>query len=73
MNCAILQRLTTMNSKPTTEIEFNQKTNHLAFGDVTGLLQVVDLSKNENRGEPQVQQASKEESVIHQKKTTFQG
>ena len=62
-----------MNSKPTTEIEFNQKTNHLAFGDVTGLLQVVDLSKNENRGEPQVQQASKEESVIHQKKTTFQG
>ena len=73
MNCAILQRLTTMNSQPTTEIEFNQKTNYLAFGDVTGLLQVVELFKNESKSESQSQPPSKEESIIQPKKTTFQG
>ena len=73
MYCAILQRLTTMNSEPTTEIEFNQKTNFLAFGDVSGLLQVVELFKNENRVDPQTQPPSKEESSIQPKKTTFQG
>ena len=73
MYCAILHRLTTMNSEATTDIEFNQKTNFLAFGDVTGLLQVIDLSKNKNENKPESLPVSKEESMIQQKKTTFQG
>ena len=71
MYCAILHRLTTMNQASTTEIESNQKTNFLAFGDVTGLLQVVDLPSIENKNEPIPQ--AKEDSIIQQKKATFQG
>ena len=71
MYCSILHRLTTMNSEPTTEMEFNQKTNFLAFGDITGLLQVVDLSKNDNKNE--TLPVSKEESMIQQKKNNFYG
>ena len=51
MHCAILHRLSSMNSQPATEIESNQKTNFLAFGDITGLLQIVDLSKTDNKNE----------------------
>ena len=74
MYCAILHRLTTMNSESTTEIESNQKTNFLAFGDVTGLLQIVDISKNESReNKNESLPTSKEESMIQHKKTTYQG
>ena len=40
-----------MNSEATTELESNQLTNFLAFGDVTGLLQVVDISQNDSKNE----------------------
>ena len=71
MYCAILHRLSSMNSQPTTEIESNQKTNFLAFGDITGLLQIVDLSKTEYKSESYP--ISRDESIIQTKKTTFQG
>ena len=71
MHCAILHRLSSMNSQPTTEIESNQKTNFLAFGDITGLLQIVDLSKTDNKNE--AYPISRDESMIQGKKTTFQG
>ena len=71
MYCAILQRLTSMNSEATTELESNQLTNFLAFGDVTGLLQVVDISQNDSKNESLP--ISKENSIIQHKKTTFQG
>ncbi len=71
MYCAILHRLTSMNSEATTELESNQITNFLAFGDVTGLLQVVDITQNENKNESMP--ISKENSMIQQKKTSFQG
>jgi WD repeat-containing protein 35 len=60
-----------MNSEATTELESNQLTNFLAFGDVTGLLQVVDISQNESKNESLP--ISKENSIIQQKKTSFQG
>ena len=71
MYCAILQRLTSMNSEATTELESNQLTNFIAFGDVTGLLQVVDISQNDSKNESLP--ISKENSIIQHKKTTFQG
>ena len=71
MYCAILHRLTSMNSEATTELESNQITNFLAFGDVTGLLQVVDITQNESKNESMP--ISKENSMIQQKKTSFQG
>ena len=40
-----------MNSKATTELESNQLMNFIAFGDVTGLLQVVDISQNDSKNE----------------------
>ena len=71
MYCAILHRLTSMNSEATTEIESNQLTNFLAFGDVKGLLQVVDIAQNETKNESLP--ISKETSMIQQRKTSFQG
>jgi len=71
MHCAILYRITTMNQASSTDIESNQKTNFIAFGDVTGLLQVVDLPTIDSKKDPIPQ--NKEDSIIQQKKATFQG
>ena len=60
-----------MNSKATTELESNQLMNFIAFGDVTGLLQVVDISQNDSKSESLP--ISKENLIIQHKKTTFQG
>ena len=71
MYCSILHRLTSMNHAATTDIESNQKTNFLAFGDITGLLQVVDLPSIVNKNDPIP--LNKEDSIIKHKKATFQG
>ena len=71
MYCSILHRLTSMNHASTTDIESNQKTNFLAFGDITGLLQVVDLPSIVNKNDPIP--LNKEDSIIKHKKATFQG
>ena len=60
-----------MNQASSTDIESNQKTNFIAFGDVTGLLQVVDLPTIDSKKDPIPQ--NKEDSIIQQKKATFQG
>ena len=60
-----------MNQTSSTDIESNQKTNFIAFGDVTGLLQVLDLPTIDSKKEPIPQK--KEDSIIQQKKATFQG
>ena len=70
MHCAILHRITTNNSASTTEIESNQKTNTIAFGDSSGYLEIIDINKMENKNESLPQ--SKEDSFIQQKRTTFQ-
>lgn len=70
MHCAILHRITTNNSASTTEIESNQKTNAIAFGDSSGYLEIIDINKMENKNESLPQ--SKEDSFIQQKRTTFQ-
>ena len=59
-----------MKEASTTDIESNQKTNFIAFGDATGLLQVVDLPTIDSKKEPIPQ--NKEDSIIQHKKTTFQ-
>ena len=71
MHCAILYRITTMNQASSTDIESNQKTNFIAFGDITGLLQVLDLPTIDSKKDPIPQK--KEDSIIQQKKATFQG
>ena len=60
-----------MNQTSSTDLESNQKTNFIAFGDVTGLLQVLDLPTIDSKKEPIPQK--KEDSIIQQKKATFQG
>ena len=70
MYCAILRRLTTNNSVPTTEIECNQKTNCIAFGDASGYLEIIDINNMEKK-EDSVPQ-SKESSFVQKRKTTFQ-
>ena len=47
MYCSILHRITTNNSASTTEIESNQKTNCIAFGDSSGYLEIIDINKME--------------------------
>ena len=70
MYCSILHRITTNNSVSTTEIESNQKTNTIAFGDSSGYLEIIDLNKMENKSDSIPQ--SKEDSFIQQRRTTFQ-
>ena len=70
MYCAILRRLTTNNSASTTEIESNQKTNCIAFGDSSGYLEIIDINNLEKK-EDSVPQ-SKESSFVQKRKTTFQ-
>ena len=70
MYCSILHRITTNNSASTTEIESNQRTNCIAFGDSSGYLEIIDLNKMENKNDSVPQ--SKEDSFVHQRRTTFQ-
>ena len=70
MYCSILHRITTNNSASTTEIESNQKTNTIAFGDSNGYLEIIDINKMESKSESVPQ--SKEDSFVHQRRTTFQ-
>ena len=70
MYCSILHRITTNNSASTTEIESNQKTNCIAFGDSSGYLEIIDLNKMENKSGSLPQ--SKEDSFVQQRRTTFQ-
>ena len=67
MYCSILHRITTNNSVSTTEIESNQKTNTIAFGDSSGYLEIIDLNKMENKSDSIPQ--SKEDSFIQQSHT----
>ena len=70
MYCSILHRITTNNSASTTEIESNQKTNTIAFGDSAGYLEIIDINKMEAKSDSIPQ--SKEDSYVHQRRTTFQ-
>ena len=70
MYCSILHRITTNNSASTTEIESNQKTNCIAFGDSSGYLEIIDINKMENKSGSIPQ--SKEDSFVQQRRTTFQ-
>ena len=70
MYCSILRRLTTNNSASTTEIESNQKTNYIAFGDSSGYLEIIDLNNMEKK-EDSVPQ-SKDSSFVQKRKATFQ-
>ena len=70
MYCSILHRITTNNSASTTEIESNQKTNTIAFGDSNGYLEIIDINKMEAKSDSVPQ--SKEDSFVHQRRTTFQ-
>ena len=70
MYCSILHRITTNNSASTTEIESNQRTNSIAFGDSSGYLEIIDLNKMENKNESVPQ--SKEDSFVQKRRTTFQ-
>ena len=70
MYCSILHRITTNNAASTTEIESNQKTNSIAFGDSSGYLEIIDLNKMETKSDSVPQ--SKEDSFVHQRRTTFQ-
>ena len=70
MYCSILHRITTNNSASTTEIESNQKTNSIAFGDSSGYLEIIDLNKLETKSDSVPN--SKEDSFIHQRRNTFQ-
>ena len=70
MYCSILHRITTNNSAAATEIESNQKTNSIAFGDSSGYLEIIDINKMENKSDSVSQ--SKEDSFVHQRRTTFQ-
>ena len=70
MYCSILHRITTNNSASTTEIESNQKTNCIAFGDSSGYLEIIDINKLENKSESLSQ--LKEDSFVQQRRTTFQ-
>ena len=70
MYCSILHRITTNNSASTTEIESNQKTNAIAFGDSNAYLEIIDINKMEAKSDSVPQ--SKEDSFVHQRRTTFQ-
>ena len=70
MNCSILHRILTNNSASSTDIESNQKTNFIAFGDSSGYLEIIDLQNLTKISDSLTQ--SKEDSYIHKKKATFQ-
>ena len=70
MYCSILHRITSNNSASTTEIESNQKTNTIAFGDSSGYLEIIELNKMETKSD--TLPPSKEDSFIRQRRTTFQ-